>query len=62
MSELELLYFLDSVVGALSFLQSKGISHLSLTFSSIFVVPLVSNKTGIKLIDPLMRPNFQSSF
>ena len=36
--EAEILYFIDSLIGALSFLQKKGISHQRLNFDNIYIV------------------------
>ena len=40
-SEPEILYFLDSLIGSLSFLQSKGLAHQNLSFDTIYIVTLM---------------------
>lgn len=48
-NEREILYILDSLVGGLAFLQSKGIAHEHLNFHNIYIVILPSGNTCLKV-------------
>lgn len=53
--ESEILYFLDSLIGALAFLQSKNILCPSLRFDTIHLVTLFNGALGIKILNPIIN-------
>lgn len=53
--ESEILYFLDSMIGALAFLQSKGQAYLMLKLDKVQLVTLYNGALGLKVSSPLQN-------